>query len=250
MFRPLAKRPHAALDQRAMVRTKEVETPGSASAQASPRTRSSPPAPRSASASPQCRKLGQVRRVFNEDGWSARFQFRRLPNTYDGPVRPRRAENDVAGPLRPRRDDAETDRKFVAASMDQVPRASRADAAWRAIQTLHEGGAAASAEVPGSASSQHAFDPDILANAKATQLRSLANRTPGIGRDKKTSDGKWIPKTREELISDIVAVTTHTSTQALPGRTTTRKRPASSPRGPPGAKKGSPRSDADREHSG
>ena len=51
-----------------MVRTKEVETPGSASAQASPRTRSSPPAPRSASASPQCRKLGQVRRVFNEEG--------------------------------------------------------------------------------------------------------------------------------------------------------------------------------------
>ena len=156
------------------------------------------------------RKCGRVRRAFPGKGWSACFQFQ---------LQGKRSSLDA--PVRIRRADAEKDRRFVAASMEQTSPSTRAETASRAIQKMHHGEVTPPGNVPGSASTAHAFDPENLKNMTNAQLRSIATRTPGVTRDKKTSKGRWIPKRNKELVADLLA-----STQALPGRLTAKKRPA------------------------
>ena len=112
--------------------------------------------------------------------------------------------------------------------MGSVCQSSRMDAAKHAIRALPRD-RTSSAEELGSASSTPAFDPEMLQDLKKTQLRSLAIRIPSVNINKKTSEGKWIHKTSKELKAELLAVTTNTSTQALLGRTTSRKRPAAAP---------------------
>ena len=87
------------------------------------------------------RRLGQVRTCWGHKTWSARFQLR-LPGeraTIDGPARERRA-------------DAETDRKFVAVALAQVPRSSKLETVKAAVANLRTGRRQLPAQMPGSAS--------------------------------------------------------------------------------------------------
>ena len=162
-------------------------------------------APSSASASgqntPSGKQLGQVRRSLTKSKWSARFRFQRQGES-----------SSFHGPVRARQDDAETDRKFVAAAMGRVSRSLRMDAALRAIKILREGGEVKSVEAPGSASTAHEVDPQILRSMTSLQLRDVVSRTHGISRNKKTSQGKWVPKTSKELKSELLALTAPRST--------------------------------------
>ena len=54
-----------------------------------------------------------------------------------------------------------------------------------------------------------------MANMGWEQLRNLANQTPGITRDKKKKEGKWAPKTCNELKEGLLVLK---KAQALPGR--------------------------------
>ena len=159
------------------------------------------------------RQFGNVRKGNFGHGWSARFQFNQQGTrfTVDGPVRTRRA-------------DAETDRDFIAAAMGQVPRSSRSGAAKHAIQFLRGGEDELNFKVPGEDKKKVAPGSASMLELNpmsASMLRTLAVRTPGIVRDKKTDRRrkiiKWIPKTSKELKKDIMA---------LPGRPTSKKRPA------------------------
>ena len=58
--------------------------------------------------------------------------------------------------------------------------------------------------------------PSALDSLSTGQLRQLASQTPGISRDKKVSTGKWIPKTRREIIADYTRAE-RGANQALPG---------------------------------
>ncbi len=51
---------------------------------------------------------------------------------------------------------------------------------------------------------------------KQSELRSLASRTPGIMRKRKTSEGKWADKTNEELIKELLAMKANAATRTLP----------------------------------
>ena len=147
-FPSLARRTRAHLCQAgAMAGSRQVVQPGSAIAPPSSRTRSAQPAPRPASALVKQRSVGSVRATRWHSAWSARFQFRRdgTMKTYDGPARTRW-------------EDAEADRKSVAACIEQVARSQRENTAWLAIESLRQGGTARCAEEPGSASSYPAMD--------------------------------------------------------------------------------------------
>ena len=172
------------------------------------------------------RQIGHVRQSLEKKKWSARFQFNRLGEfiTVDGPVRACRTE-------------AEADRSFVASAMSHVASSSRVDAAKRWIKFLREGGEPFSDGVPGSASTAPKMDPTRLQNMTQPQLRELASKTPGITINKKTPQGKFISKTTSELKAEFLAPraiamkrsisrTMKTSTQALPSRMASRKRPA------------------------
>ncbi len=144
-----------------------------------------------------------VCRSFPKKGWSANFRF-----SQEG------KRVSVEGPTRACRDEAEADRKFAAASLDQVARSSRVDAANCAAKALRNGDGTSFVEGPGSAG--HSFEPGRLRKMKQSELRSLASRTPGIMRDKKTSEGKRAHKTDEELIKELLAMKANTATRTLP----------------------------------
>ena len=134
-------------------------------------------------------------------------------------------------PARALRSEAELDRAFIAAAMNQCPRALRVEAVSKAIEHLRSGGAATSASfrVRGqSGSTLPGVDKDELAGMNKDQLRSLASQLPGIVRDKKTDKGKWVPKTCKELKKQLLAFAS--SAHALPGSVITaiRKRPSAS----------------------
>jgi len=71
------------------------------------------------------------------------------------------------------------------------------------------------AKRPGSASPATNYDAQALDNMSKTELRKLVSQTPGVSRNKRTPAGKWIPKTKEELIADFLALSA--STQPLAG---------------------------------
>ena len=107
------------------------------------------------------------------------------------------------GPARTRWEDADADRKSVAACIEQVARSQRENIAWVAIQSLRTFATWRCAEEPGSASSHPAMDSGHVRNMSKEQLRSLAARTPGINRKRGTSAVKWIHKTTKELKADL-----------------------------------------------
>ena len=155
------------------------------------------------------RQLGHVRKSLEKKKWSARFKFNRQGGfkTIDCPVRASRTE-------------AEADRSFVAVAVGQVCRSSRMDAAKHWIQFLRDGG------VPSSASTAPEMDPALINTMKKGQLRESASKTHGMIRNKKTSKGKWIPKTCEELRTELLALMASRSTQAMPGRQDYKKKGA------------------------
>ena len=152
------------------------------------------------------RQVGQVRKAFPSPGWLARFEFR---------VEGKKCA--LHGPSRAGKDEAEADRRAVAASMAQARLSSRVDIASRVLQSLREGrGTDFCSQEPRTASS---FVPDakILRNMKKSELRDLASFTAGVQRDKKNSKGKWVPKTSKEIVTSLLAVRANMEAQALPG---------------------------------
>ena len=59
---------------------------------------------------------------------------------------------------------------------------------------------------PGSASAAGGCGPGAPGSMPKDELRRLATRTPGVMRNKKTLQGKWVPKTKAELIAELPAV--------------------------------------------
>ncbi len=59
---------------------------------------------------------------------------------------------------------------------------------------------------PGSASSAGIFDLKALRSMSKKQLWTLASQTPGVSRNKRTSEGKWAPKRNAQLITDFLAL--------------------------------------------
>ena len=110
-------------------------------------------------------------------------------------------------PARTSKAAAQKDRELVATTMRFHPRSSWLDVCSDAIKHLRNGGAALS--LPGSASIADNIDMAKLATMRKVQLRELANKTPGVVRNKKNEKGQWIPKTCAELKKDLA--------QALPG---------------------------------
>ena len=62
--------------------------------------------------------------------------------------------------------------------------------------------------MPGSASAHIHIDVDKLASMDKLQLRALATKVPGISRNKRSSDGKWIPKNGQEIRKELSALKT------------------------------------------
>ena len=129
-------------------------------------------APCSARAS---RQVGQVRKSFPNPGWLARFQFR-----VDGKM------CAFHGPPRAGKDEAEADRRAVAASMAQASVSSRVDIASRVLQSLKDDRALSCSDdpstpssslegrdEPGTASSLTVFDANFLRKMKKQKLRDL-----------------------------------------------------------------------------
>ena len=48
-----------------------------------------------------------------------------------------------------------------------------------------------------------------LESLSLTQLRKKARATPGISEKKKTEEGKWVPKQKEDLVADFQALQEH-----------------------------------------
>ena len=141
------------------------------------------------------RQRGTIRKSLNKKKWSTRFSFQRNKKrvTMDGPARALRAE-------------AEEDRQYVVTAMDQESATSRFDAAADALKQLREGGVRPSCDAPGSVSAHTHIDFDKLASMDKLQLRGLATKVPCISRNKRNSDGKWIPKTCQELRNEFSAL--------------------------------------------
>ena len=160
------------------------------------------------------RQRGQVRETFPKPGWLVRFRFR-----VDGKL------CVSHGLPRARRDEAEADRRAVAASIAQTTPSSRVDTASHALQALHGRGAASCSDEPGNASSFPVPDAELLRNMNKEQLRDLANRTVGFQRNKNKSEGKWVPKTKKEILTGLLAM--GANTQVRLGPDDVKKRPAS-----------------------
>jgi len=171
------------------------------------------------------RQVGQVRKCFPNSGWLARFQFR-----VDEKM------SALHGPSRASKDEAEADRRAVAASMAQASGPSRVDIASRVLQSLKDRGALSCSDdigtssvslegngagncsnEPGTASLVPVPDAKILRQMHKKELRELATRTAGVQRDKKNSKGKWVPKTCKEIVTSLLAMGANIQTQALPG---------------------------------
>ena len=132
------------------------------------------------------------------------------------------------GPVRVSKDEAEADRRVVAASISQALPTSRPGAASRALQGLLDrqgGDVALCDEEPGSASFASVPDPLILKDMNHKELRNLASRTVGVQKNKKNSKGNWVSKGAREIMTELLAIGASTSTQALPG--VVKKRPSS-----------------------
>lgn len=159
------------------------------------------------------RQQGAVRKSLNKKMWSARFTFRQLGDrvTMDGPPRALQA-------------DAEKDRQKTVAAMRQAPPSSRVEIAADALHKLRCGEVLVPQDVSGSASTLSGIDASKLASMDHVQLRDLANKTPGIIRDKKNSTGKWIPKRCHELRKELLALKQATDSTQRAVRV--RKRPA------------------------
>ena len=174
------------------------------------------------------RTVGQVRKCFPNSGWLARFQF-----WVDG------KKCAFHGPSRAGKDEAEADRRAVAASMAQASLSSRVNIASRVLQSLKdraalscsddmgtssvslEGhGAGNCSNEPGTASLVPVPDAKILRRMNKKELRELATRTPGVQRNKKNSKGKWVPKTSKEIMTSLLAKVPNIQIQALPGYNT------------------------------
>jgi hypothetical protein len=134
------------------------------------------------------------------------------------------------------KDEAEADRRAVAASMAHASLSSSAAIASRVLQSLKdraalfgsddidtlsssvEGcGAVNCSNQPGTASLTPIPEAKILRKMHKKELRELASRTAGVQRDKKNSKGKWVPKTNKEIVTSLLAMGTNMQTQALPG---------------------------------
>jgi hypothetical protein len=180
------------------------------------------------------RTVGQVRKCFPNSGWLARFQF-----WVDG------KKCAFHGPSRAGKDEAEADRRAVAASMAQASLSSRVNIASRVLQSLKdraalscsddigtssvslEGhGAGNCSNEPGTASLVPVPDAKILRQMHKKELRELATRTAGVQRDKKNSKGKWVPKTCKEIVTSLLAMGANIQTQALPGSNMQAKNPS------------------------
>jgi hypothetical protein len=179
------------------------------------------------------RQVGQVRKCFPNSGWLARFQFR-----VDEKM------SVLHGPSRASKDEAEADRRAVAASMAQASGPSRVDIASRVLQSLKDRGALSCSDdigtssvslegngagncsnEPGTASLVPVPDAKILRQMHKKELRELATRTAGVQRDKKNSKGKWVPKTCKEIVTSLLAMGANIQTQALPGSNLQSKNP-------------------------
>ncbi len=170
------------------------------------------------------RQVGQVRKSFPNPGWLARFQFR---------VEGKKCA--LHGPSRAGKDEAEADRRAVAASMAQARLSSRVDIASRVLQSLQDRCALSCSDDPGTSCSSvesrgavfssneprtaSSLVPDakILRKMKNSELRDLATFTVGVQRDKKNSKGKWVPKTSKEIVTSLLAVRANMEAQAMPG---------------------------------
>ena len=141
------------------------------------------------------RQQGAVRKSFNKRMWSARFTFRQ-----------RRDRVTMDGPARALRGDAEKDRQKTVAAMRQALPSSRVEVAADALRQLRCGELLVPQDVPGSASALSGIDASKFATMNWVQLRGLANKTPGITRNKKNPTGKWIPKTCHELRKELLAL--------------------------------------------
>ena len=180
------------------------------------------------------RQVGQVRKCFPNSGWLARFQF-----WVDG------KKCAFHGPSRAGKDEAEADRRAVAASMAQASLSSRVDIASRVLQSLKDRGALSCSDesgtsssslegrgagdcsnLPGTASLVPVPDAKILRKMHKKELRELATRTAGVQRNKKNSKGKWVPKTCKEIVTSLLAMGVHMQTQALPGSNTQVEHPS------------------------
>ena len=183
------------------------------------------------------RQAGHVRKSLDKRKWSARFKFIRHGEviTFDTPVRALQI-------------DAEKDREYVANAIGRVPRPSRLDAASSAITFLRGGKVAPRTKVPGSASTNQShsggedkknngmpgsasileLSPSAIQNMNKVKLRALAVQTSDIVRNKRSTKGKWIPKTCKELRVELLALRASKSVLALPGNPISRKRRASS----------------------
>ena len=141
------------------------------------------------------RRIGQVRKSLDKRHWSARFQFTKQGKRIF-----------FEGPIRPSKTDAEADRKAVAAVLERVPRQLRADATSKALPKLQNAGANLSFKAPSSASAGVRYSSQKLAHMSNCQLKSLANKTPGVLRKKKNAQGKWVDKTSTELFAALQCV--------------------------------------------
>jgi len=78
-------------------------------------------------------------------------------------------------------------------------------------------GSAKNKQQPGSASSAVNLAVEELKNMGKKVLRALASQTLGISRDKKTSQGKWVPKTNDELRAELLVASSPAASQSLTG---------------------------------
>ena len=101
-------------------------------------------------------------------------------------------------------------------------------AALFVAKSLRYGAGASPVAMPVSGGAAALLDSDRLSRMTKTRLRRLVNCMPGIVGDKMGAKGKWIPTTCKELRADLLALIAAKSDQALPGRTTARKRPCAS----------------------
>jgi len=108
-----------------------------------------------------------------------------------------------------KRAEAEKDRQCVVMALRHVSATAQFDVAADALKQLREGRTLPSCDAPGSASADTSLDVGKVSGMNKVQLRALAIQLPGISRNRKTSAGKWIPKTCQELRQELSALKAH-----------------------------------------
>ena len=152
------------------------------------------------------RQFGEVRKCFPNSGWLARFRFR-----VDGKM------CALHGPSRVCKNEAESDRRVVAAAIAHVSLSFRMNIASRLLQSLKDSASLSCSDEPGTASLIPIPEAKILRKMHKKELRELASRTLGVQRNKKNSKGKWVPKTCKEIVTGLLAMGSNSQIQALPG---------------------------------